>query len=291
MIRKNSARGSIRPRKSRLHIEPLERRDLLSFYGTYLSPPIGFNPGGTVVADFNGDTFLDVGTLATSGAVSLINVKLNNGDGTLGAADTYSVGPTSNLAAGDVDSDGDQDLIFIGGGLTFLANNGDGTFVLSPNNYPTGFCDEITVGDLNGDTELDVLVAGGSAFPGTVTVHLGNGDGTFVPMSSYGTGILGTHEIAVADFNGDAKLDVAVNSVDTSVLFGNGDGSLQAPVIYDTQGLDIVAADFNGDADVDLAIVDHTTNDNPGFVRIMYNAGDGTFARLRHTRSISIPLG
>jgi hypothetical protein len=83
--------------------------------------------------------------------------------------------------------------------------------------------------------------------------------------------------VATADFNGDGKLDIAVANSEgknISVLFGNGDGTLQPPVNYsDDPGPQfVVAADLNGDGKPDLAAADYTSG-----VSIFLNNGDGTF--------------
>jgi hypothetical protein len=93
---------------------------------------------------------------------------------------------------------------------------------------------------------------------GTVTVLLGNGNGTFQAPKDFACGP-SPHAVAVGDFNGDGVPDVAVTNytADTvSVLVGNGNGTFQAPVNYPTgaspYGLSV--ADFNGDGFPDLAI-------------------------------------
>src|ERR1700685_1712918 len=89
----------------------------------------------------------------------------------------------------------------------------------------------------------------------TVSILLGNGDGTFQPHVDYATG---NHpsSIAAADFRGDGKLDLAITSTQGDgvvVLLGNGDGTFQAPVGYAASSPQTVTADclvvaaFNGD--------------------------------------------
>src|SRR6516164_2922227 len=91
----------------------------------------------------------------------------------------------------------------------------------------------------------------------TVSIFLGNGDGTFQARMDLATGAapsLGT----VGDFNGDGNLDLAVgNTVDhtISVLLGKGDGSFQPRVDYpNCGGGRIRTADFNRDGKLDLAV-------------------------------------
>jgi len=111
----------------------------------------------------------------------------------------------------------------------------------------------------------------------TVSVLLGNGNGTFQPHTDYPTGHTPS-SVAVADLNGDRNLDLAVtdysdNSV--SVLLGNGDGTFRAHVDYVTGMRPVTAlvADFDGDGFMDLAIA----NEISQTVSILGGNGDGTF--------------
>ncbi len=112
-------------------------------------------------------------------------------------------------------------------------------------------------GDFTGDGRLDLAVA--NSGDNTVSVLLGNGDGTFQPQVTYAVGWR-PDAIVAGDFTGDGHLDLAVaNSSDNtvSVLLGNGDGTFQPQVTY-AVGIDpdaIVAGDFTGDGRTDLAVV------------------------------------
>ena len=87
-------------------------------------------------------------------------------------------------------------------------------------------------GDFTGDGRTDLAVA--NEGDNTVSVLLGNGDGTFQPQVTYAVG-LGPDAIVAGDFNGDGRTDLAVaNGSDgtVSVLLGNGDGTFQPQVTY-----------------------------------------------------------
>jgi hypothetical protein len=230
--------------------------------------PVGTNPVAIAAADFNGDGQLD---LAVANIHSNNVSVLLNSPSTPGAfqpAVNYNVGtsPTA-LAVADFNGDGRPDLAVANAGsnnVTVLAGNSNapGTFVTSAV-YPVGTNPySIAVGDFNGDGRLDLAVANFSS--NDVSVLLGSASpvGTFQAPVSYGAGA-GPVAVAVGDFNGDGRLDLAVadlTSNTVSVLLGNTSpaGTFQAAVTYaaGTDPTALVAADFNGDGQLDLAATD-----------------------------------
>jgi uncharacterized repeat protein (TIGR01451 family) len=150
--------------------------------------------------------------------------------------------------------------------------------------YPVGTSPAgIVVGDFNGDGKPDIAVANtGSS---SISILLGNGDGTFHPAVNYSAGNRPS-AIAVGDFNGDGKMDLAAfqpgaNGVagSASVLLGNGDGTFQAPkTLALSQNASVMAvADFNLDKKSDLAVSDPTNLD------IYIGNGDGSFQPAKQT--------
>lgn len=256
--------------------------------------------GGIVEADFNGDGIPDLAvTDFDSGGVI---VFLGKGNGYFESPKTtLATGqfPGTYLAVGDFNGDGKPDLALIGMGCCYPANtepgyvaiflgNGDGTFTPTAASPSTGFAPiGIAVGDFNEDGIPDLAVAnacgadnvcGGSN--GTVTILLGNGDGTFTAAASPVVGE-GPFGIAVADFNGDGNLDLAVanyTSGTVTILLGKGDGTFTATASSLTVGMQPeipVAADFNGDGVPDLAVAFYG---EAGGLDVFIGNGDGTFS-------------
>src|SRR5262249_15624717 len=119
--------------------------------------------------------------------------------------------------------------------LAILLGRGDGTFLppdLRPVALPRGESPAIGAGDVNGDSETDLVVFGKS--DARLTVLRGHGDGTF---STRGTLVSGAATCSglLADVNGAGKLDVVAGAASTGNVFvsrGNGDGTLQGPQGY-----------------------------------------------------------
>ena len=132
------------------------------------------------------------------------------------------------------------------------------------------------VADFNGDGKADLAV--GDFQGNSVSVLLGNGDGSFQKAVTY---VLGSEPTSIAegDFNGDGKVDLAIaysSNSNVSVMLGNGDGTFQAAVSYPTTGTSlnsVAVGDFNGDGRADLVVAYYTG----GLVTVLLGNGNGTF--------------
>ena len=189
--------------------------------GTFTSGQVIPNVGDRItgsfsiaVADFNADGKLDLATEGYEG----IAILLGNGDGTFTAAASLAATGVSALVSGDFNGDGVPDLAATTNSnnesaLAVFMGTGNGAFTalstsLLPGN-PTQEC--ITTGDLIGNGNLDLAVANCNL--STVTVQLGNRDGTFTAAGT--SPAIGSDPIiiAVSDFDGAGAQDLVTTNI------------------------------------------------------------------------------
>jgi hypothetical protein len=258
-------------------------------FQTGVSYSIAGGPWFVAVGDFNGDGKPDLVTANSTG--DNVSILLGKGDGTFQRPVIYVVGLQPQwVAVGDLNHDGKQDLVVPNindGTISVLLGNGDGTFQAAVNyeaaSDSTGRFEPacVVLGDFNGDGKLDLAVLSYSG-NATLSILMGNGDGTFQPPIS--SAFTPTGDVAVtvvvADFNADGKLDLAVGfaggSGEVDIQLGNGDGTFHDGAAYpiETNDTDYLAVgDFNGDGNLDLVAVPGPNYD----VSLLLGNGDGTF--------------
>jgi hypothetical protein len=288
----------------------------------------------SVVGDFNGDGKLDIlGTNANttvwppSGTFQLF---WGGGDGTFSAGPTvpipsgfFVIGAlASNFGAAttyDFNGDGNLDLLTLNVTanppvIQILWGNGDGTFSVGPSTTLPGVFSVLAIADFNGDGTLDLLLGSGQSSAtesGSFEVLLGKGDGTFYPAPGGPIDIgPAAYAVAVADLNGDGKLDLAIpdgvngapkaaGGLDTpplAVLLGNGDGTFTRVQnccgTPGQQAFNVVAADLNNDGKLDLAVsIANNVSDFavslkgafPVYLETFLGKGDGTFQSTNYS--------
>ncbi|PYV00917.1 MAG: hypothetical protein DMG26_14635, partial [Acidobacteria bacterium] len=251
--------------------------------------PTGNAPKALVAADFNGDGKLDLATVNNSNGAGSVSILVGNGNGTFRSHVDYATGDHSTgVVAADFNRDGKVDLAVANdydNSVSILLGNGDGTFQSQPQVSVGANPIQIQTADFNGDGKADLITLNActicSTVSPTISVLLGVGDGTFSRKDSpAGNSPSG---LAVGDFNGDGKTDVAIAETyafSLLVLLGNGDGtfpkSTTVPVSFHPTL--VVAGDFNHDGKADLAVSSQRFH-VPVDIALILGNGDGTFAQ------------
>jgi len=241
----------------------------------------GFDSPAVAAVDLDNDGNLDVVVghgiacyQAPCIPATSITVMRGRGDGTFQAPQVIDVGSdTAAIGVGDFNRDALSDLVIASSSsrVHVLLGRGGGTFAqqtltLIPENNLGMDNTDIDVADVNADSIDDVVVA--LSLNGSKTVILiGNGDGSFkVPQFIQEPGVRIPQYQAIADYNGDGRLDLALSlgwayEGLVEIRTGNGDGTFGPLVLYfpvpdrsSLAGAKIHSADFNGDGKADIAI-------------------------------------
>ncbi|WP_460617784.1 T9SS type A sorting domain-containing protein [Hymenobacter ruber] len=252
-----------------------------------------FQPGETVQCTVTRTAASVVGGLAIPRVQQFTTAVGGTGTGSFAPGTEVPVGvrPTS-VAVGDVDNDGDLDLLTGNLGeptVSVRLNNGHGTYGGSQDVPVASYSLGLTLGDVDGDGDLDLLSAN---FTGnTVSVRFNNGSGLFGSGADVPAGY-GPQGLALGDLDGDGDLDFVATNRDAdsvSVRFNNGSGSFggsRGVAVGDgPQGLAL--SDVDNDGDLDLL----ASNLLASSVSVRLNNGNGTFGSGQEVPTGGQPFG
>ena len=250
-----------------------------------VSPTLGAgNSTAVALGDVDGDGDLDAIIANDTGQAQ--DVYLNDGTGQLTphpVAPTFGAGNSTAVALGDVDGDGDLDVVVAndtGQAQDVYLNDGTGQFTPHPSapTFGAGDSTAVALGDVDRDGDLDAVVANASGQP--QDVYLNDGTGQFTPHPSAPTfGAGNSTAVALADLDGDRDLDavVANDGAAQEVYLNDGTGQFaphpSIPTFGSGNSTAVVLADVDDDGGLDAVVA----NDTGQAQDVYLNDGSGRF--------------
>lgn len=178
------------------------------------------NITGVTLADIDGDGDLDI--LAHDNYEQVYSMK-SNGDGTFEVPIVLgNVDEPSSLAVGDIDNDGDVDLVISSSDYSYIyvfKNNGNGIFASSVDYEIPDYIENLMLKDLDGDGDLDIISQEDDSY---LYIQLNSGDGTFPSYSTLDINNT-AYSFDLSDYDEDGDLDIFVSTSDSLYIYENID--------------------------------------------------------------------
>jgi len=252
-------------------------------------------------ADVDGDGDVD---LILIGSNTGSNLYLNNGDHTFTSDQSFTDVYNSDCKFADVDNDGDYDLIYTGtgsgtpnyGGL--FKNDGSGNFTVFPFLLEIVSFGSIEFADLNGDGDIDIIIAGEKNNGDYATIYYkNNGNGVYVQVAGTPFVNIKNGDVEIFDVDEDGDEDVilsgrgSTNLTTTNLYINDGNGvfSEVSTSIVNLNHGDMDHGDIDNDGDLDLIISGQLLiSSYVPYTHFYENDGTGNFSELTSTNIIGL---
>lgn len=256
-----------------------------------------FESTSSAFGDIDGDGDLDIviGASEFFGTAEDNLIYFNDGSGLFTkSAQALSGEITESIALGDVDNDGDLDLVTGNNGANKVwLNNGDGSFIDSGQNLGADWTLGIALSDIDDDSDLDIISANPN---GNTLIWLNDSHGTY---SDAGQALSAAFAISLGDIDGDNDMDIVQALGSSNKIWTNIGGNFSdtgQSLINDGFSYSIALADMDNDGDLDVVIGNSGVGGmTPIPNTVWLNDGNGVFSdsmqRLGSDDTISLTLG
>lgn len=247
-------------------------------FAPFIDYEVGKDPWSLYSADINGDGYLDLIVATISGELTLL---INNRDGSFSTEKILLEPGLQNVHGGDIDNDGDHDLITLNSynnTLNIFFNDGNASFTSVNTLKMNHWINSVFLSDLNGDGNLDFCVANYDT--NTVSIFMGDGSSSFAEVGEWFIGD-NPHDILVADLNNDGSQDIisCANGIWAMTILNKGNFAYETIDRFykiESSPVAIESADFNGDGFNDI-IYYQGSHTKGSFLSIRLNDGYGYF--------------